>query len=892
VASVRFYRPLALILVFRIGAVRAETPQNPPQLYDRPVLVVDPGMHTAAITSASADRDGRWAVTGSLDKTVRIWSLADGKLERTIRLPAGPGYVGNVYAVAMSADGALIAAGGWMRWTDADPQEQIYLFDRATGKLVRRIEGLSASVHSLAFSPDGGRLAAGLGRRGLRVYAKEQGWDEAARDEDYGDMVYGANFALDGRLATASYDGKVRLYAPDIAGVVRPAASIKSEGSTQPYRIAFSPPDGARLAVGYVDTPRVDLLDGHSLAALSGPDVTGVEGLKGLPAVAWSRDGEQLLAGGWYFRPPGPVLTWGQGGTGPRRSLAEANSTVENLVALPNGDILVADQTGLSRLGPAGTRRWSKKEQIADFRGEADRMTVSSDGLRIGFGYEFGGGSPARFDMATRALLLGPGADEGMAVPKQTGLNVEHWLNTNQPTLDGKALGLKPYLAIHHSGKLWYLSLDDAQGAALKPYEVSRSLAIQPSGQSFVLGTTWYLRAYDATSAPLWSRPAPGDALAVNITGEGRLVVAAYGDGTIRWHRMTDGAELLAFMPLADRLNWVAWTPEGFYAATAGAQGVLRWHDVSRGWEPADSVPVEDIPGSYRPELLPLVLQEFETPRAFGLAGLAEHNREVMLRTHSHIAPGARLHLLTIGIDQYNEEYAKNLRLQFADRDARDLASAIINTQDALYEVKPTVLLDKDANKKGILRALDTIAVDMASGSGADLTVIHFSGHGALVDGKLYLLPYEVDARDNAGIQSDGLSVDELRTKLAELGQHGRVLVLVDACHSGATTTNGSPLSMDSTALRTALAAANVSVLTSSTGTEVSYETPELQHGAFPRALLDAFDDPAADVNRNGLITPTGLAAYVENRVPMLTDDKQHPGMEVRYDTTLFARSR
>jgi uncharacterized caspase-like protein len=180
----------------------------------------------------------------------------------------------------------------------------------------------------------------------------------------------------------------------------------------------------------------------------------------------------------------------------------------------------------------------------------------------------------------------------------------------------------------------------------------------------------------------------------------------------------------------------------------------------------------------------------------------------------------------------------------------------------------------------------------MASGTGSDLAVIHFSGHGALVGGKLYLLPYEVDTRDNAGIQSDGLSVEELRTKLAELGQHGRVLVLLDACHSGATTSNGSPLSMDSTALRAALAAANVSVLTSSTGSEVSYETPELQHGAFTKALLDAFDDPTADVNRNGLITPTGLAAYIENRVPMLTGDKQHPGMEVRYDTTLFARSR
>ena len=57
----------------------------------------------------------------------------------------------------------------------------------------------------------------------------------------------------------------------------------------------------------------------------------------------------------------------------------------------------------------------------------------------------------------------------------------------------------------------------------------SRSLAIHPNGDRFVLGTDWFLRAFDAQGTPLWTRPTPGAVWAVNITGDGRLVVAAYG---------------------------------------------------------------------------------------------------------------------------------------------------------------------------------------------------------------------------------------------------------------------------------------------------------------------------------------------------------------------------
>jgi WD40 repeat protein len=229
-ARIRFY--LVLLLMLWTGAGRGQDAENPPGLYDRPVLAVEQGTHTRRIWSASADREARWVVTGSEDKTIRIWSLADGRLDRTIRLPTGPGNIGLAHRVAISPDGALIAAGGLTRG-EID-QEQIYLFDRSNGKLLQRIEGVSNAVFAVVFSPDGSRLAALVGGDGVRVYAKETAWGEIARDEDYGEPGYGVDFAPDGRLATTSFDGKLRLYSAGLTGRVHPTVTVVRQAANVP----------------------------------------------------------------------------------------------------------------------------------------------------------------------------------------------------------------------------------------------------------------------------------------------------------------------------------------------------------------------------------------------------------------------------------------------------------------------------------------------------------------------------------------------------------------------------------------------------------------------------------------------------------------------------------
>jgi WD40 repeat protein len=846
--------PALLFVAFADSEVSA-------QLYEQPALVVDPGMHTARITSLSIDAAGRIGATGCDDKTVRVWSLTDGKLLQTIRMPAGPGDIGKIYAVSVSPDGALIAAGGWTSWTTATPEESIYLFEAVTGKMVARIRSLNSVTHSLAFSRDGRYLAAGLGvGDGLRVFDRDSAWSEVFRDTDYGTNIHGLAFAADDRLATTSLDGNVRLYDRDFKLVVPPT---KTPGGHRLFGIAFSP-DGGTLAVGDLDAPDVYLLDGHSLALLPGPNIDGLDNGE-VSSVTWSSDGKTLYGGSDYAKGGvRPVLSWAEAGRGERHRLPGALNTIQGLAALPDGQLLVAAHDPfLGLLEPDGRPRWTHPSPKADFRGQGDDLAVAADGSIVDFGFEQGGESPLRFDLRTLKLVPRRSADHKTAPPKQTGLAVKDWVDSYSPTLDGNPI-------------------------ELERYETSRSLAIHPDERRFVLGAEWSLYAFDAKGKLLWKREVPGAVWAVDISGDGRLVVAAYSDGTIRWHRMDDGRELLALYVLQDKQNWVAWTPEGFYGATPGAFGVLKWN-VNNGFDAAgDTVPVNAIPSLRRPDALALVLQELETARALGIADLKQARTAVKIATGAAKAPGARLHVLTVGINDYGPK-AKDLTLKFADRDALDVASALANTQElGLYaEVKPQALFNGTATKAGIFDALDAMERNMASGAGQDLAVVLFSGHGTMIDDQLYLVPYGADDSTPTHLKTSAIPASEVQAEIAKLAEHGRVLVLLDACHSaglfGALPT--------SNRLKTVLAAGNVTVLTStSTADKRSREDEKWQHGAFSKVLLGALSGSAADIdtNHDGVISMTELTEYMASHLEGLTSGDQQLGLEVRFQGDLF----
>jgi WD40 repeat protein len=556
---------------------QAQTVAKPPA---QPVLRIETGMHTSVVWRMGVDAAGRFLVTGSEDKTVRVWELATGRLLRTLRPPIGAGNEGKIFAVAISPDGSLIAAGGWTGF-EWDKQYRIYLFDRESGRIALRLGGALTVVNHLAFSPDGTRLAAALGAgAGIRVFRVSDG-GEIGRDTDCGAVSLGLDFDRAGRLVTGCWDGQLRLYDRNLTLLKK----VRAPSGQRPIAVRFAP-DGAKVAVGYSDSERVDVLDSNSLEGLYRPDTTGVSN-GNLGVVAWSADGSALYAGGGWIGRPGInfIRRWTDAGRGRYQDLAAAGNRIMDLAPLPDGGVVFG--TGAPAWGvfsATGERVRLVAGEIADYRDNKEGFLTDAAGGVVGFGYEPFGQSPARFSLAERRLETGASVGASLRPPRINGLAITDWKYSDAPKLNGVNL-------------------------PLNQHEKSRSLAIAPDAQSFLLGADFYLRLFDRSGKQQWRAAIPDLTLSVNISGDGKLALAAFGDGTIRWYRMTDGKELLAFFPHKDRKRWVLWTPGGNYDCSPGAEELIGWHINNGKDQAADFFPAGRFRGIYyRPDVISRVL--------------------------------------------------------------------------------------------------------------------------------------------------------------------------------------------------------------------------------------------------------------------------------------------
>lgn len=587
-----FKRAVWSLLLLGSVVVSGILPDAQAQFSVEPVLRIEAGAHQSLVTRVSTDAQGRWILSASEDKTARLWDSGNGQLLAVLRPPLGSEGVGAIYAAALSPDGKQVALGGNAGFDGRT--HALYLFDRASARLPPKstLSGLEAPVTQLAWSKDSQLIAVGLRQSGLRVFQRNLAF--VGSDPEYNEAIYGADFASDGRLITCSLDGSLRLYKVEKKSLVRSARKQMATG--KPYAVAFSP-DGSQIAVGYQDAGQIDVLDAATLS-LRYSTARVPEG--NLGRVAWSSDGRVLFGGGTArANNRFVVLAFSDAGRGPAREIAGYSNIVTALTPLRDGVIVATAEPSWASLDAAGGRRLFARPQTADFRDAGDKFRVSADAQAVAFPMA-PGGEAILFDLG-KGDLRSNASGAKLESPRQPGWGggPSNWKNSTAPTMGSRPL-------------------------ALRPGEVSRSVALAPDKQRFVLGTEWYLRAFDSDGNPLWEQRTPGAAWAVNITEDGRWVLAALGDGTVRWYRMQDGKEQLSLFVHADGKRWIIWSPAGFYDTSLEGEELVGWH-LNRGLNQAsDFFSVGRFRDRfYRPEIIQGIVQTADEGEAIRRAQAA-----------------------------------------------------------------------------------------------------------------------------------------------------------------------------------------------------------------------------------------------------------------------------
>ncbi len=219
-----------------------------------------------------------------------------------------------------------------------------------------------------------------------------------------------------------------------------------------------------------------------------------------------------------------------------------------------------------------------------------------------------------------------------------------------------------------------------------------------------------------------------------------------------------------------------------------------------------------------------------------------------------------------IGIDAY-ESWPK---LSYAANDAQGVRDLLIKK----YNFKPEhtfLLLDKDATRQNILSLLGDKLGNPDLVKREDRVFVFFAGHGAtrhLASGRDlgYIIPVDADLTNYEG---QAISMTNFQD-IAEAIPAKHVLFVMDSCYSGlALTRGGGTLGMGNYLLEISRRTARQMFTAGGMDQQVADNGPN-GHSVFTWTLLQALDG-RADLNGDGVVTGSELAAYVTPAVSALS---------------------
>ncbi|MDX2511637.1 MAG: caspase family protein [Desulfobacterales bacterium] len=230
------------------------------------------------------------------------------------------------------------------------------------------------------------------------------------------------------------------------------------------------------------------------------------------------------------------------------------------------------------------------------------------------------------------------------------------------------------------------------------------------------------------------------------------------------------------------------------------------------------------------------------------------------------------LWILSIGINKYQDK--KLNQLSYAGADAEGVVKAFRGQKGKLFrEINALIINDSGRIKPTYENIIDNLNYLSKAGHN-DVAMLFIAGHGMNDDrGEFYFLPGDAVIKDDGTIKrSKAISWREIKSIL---DIPAKKLIFADTCHSEGVSgkkTRG----VDSDRLVKELQGANAVIFTSSRGRELSQESDKWKHGAFTYALIEGIKGKA-DLIKDNKISMKELDTYVSETVPKITGGAQHP---------------
>ncbi|KAF3220257.1 hypothetical protein TWF679_009636 [Orbilia oligospora] len=304
-----------------------------------------------AITFSS---DGRVLVSGSYDKTIRLWNAP--------RTPPQilEGHNGYVSAITFSSDNKILGS--------SSTDETIKLWNTTSGTLLQTLKEHNSQVNAIAFSADSKILASGSENKVIRL------WDITSGAllqtlEGHTGRICAVTFSPNSKiLASSSSDTTVRLW--NISGAL---LRILEGHNSWVNAIVFSP-DGKILASGSSSTIRFwDTTSGMLLKTLK-------ENNDRICVIAFSPDGKMLASG----CKDANVRLWDAASGTLLQTLKGHNNWIRAIAFSPDGKILASCSSDRA------VRLWDTSEALSqtpeEHSNQISAITFSSNGKKLASG--------------------------------------------------------------------------------------------------------------------------------------------------------------------------------------------------------------------------------------------------------------------------------------------------------------------------------------------------------------------------------------------------------------------------------------------------------------------------------------------------------------------------